>query len=177
MWQSAKLSKTMGVLFPNSALRRLGVDASGREILDSTCECVIRPGRGHKIGELAYMRSELKAESVLSDIRVCFKHWLEQLFESIPRVLFQPWSRGVACGTNTVETRFVSTLVDSFAFGDGGLGARGIGAKDHFGPSINVTIRQETTRANLSVNTEIGNGYNGAGTLSPLRLGLTNLRD
>ena len=40
-----------------------------------------------------------------------------------------------------------------------------------------MTIRQETTRANLSINTEIGNGHNIARALSPLRLGLTNLRD
>ena len=109
----------MRVLFPKSALRRLGVDASGREILDSTCECVIRPGRGYKIGKLAYVRSELRAEPILSDVKMCLKYRLEQLFESTPRVLFQPWS----CGATGVKTRFVSTLVDSSAFGDNSLGA------------------------------------------------------
>ena len=77
MWQSAKLNKKMQILFLKSALRRLGVDASGCEILDSTCECVIVPGRGYKIGELAYMRSELRGEPVLSAIKVCLGHGLE----------------------------------------------------------------------------------------------------
>ena len=122
MWQPAKLSKEMRIFFSKNVLCGFVVDAPGRKILDSTCECVIVSGWGHKIGELAYMRSELKAESVLSDIRVCLKYRMEQFFESTPRVLFQPWSRGVACGANSVTTRFVSTLVNSSALGDGSLG-------------------------------------------------------
>ena len=69
------------------------------------------------------MRSELRAESVLSDIRVCLMYRLEQLFESTPRVLFQPWSGGMARGANAVKTRFVSKLVDSSAFEDSSLEA------------------------------------------------------
>ena len=112
----------MRVLFLKSVLYRLVADVSGREILDNTCECVIVSGWGQKIGEFAYMKSELRAKSVLGDITVCFKHRLEQLLESTPRVLFQPWPGGMAGGANAVKTRFITTLLNSFAFGSGGLG-------------------------------------------------------
>ena len=109
----------MRVFFFEVGVSRFVVKTLGSKAFNGTCKCIIVTSERNKTRKFVYMRSELRA----GDVGVCLKYRLEQLFESTPRVLFQPWSGGMACGADAVKTRFVSTLVNGFAFGDNSLGS------------------------------------------------------
>ena len=80
-------------------------------------------------------------------------------------------------GADALEAGFVTALIDSSSFCDGGLDTGGIGAKDDFRSSINMAIGEEAARANLSVDAEIVDRNYDSRVLHPLWLGLVSFCD
>ena len=76
----------------------------------------------------------------------------------------------VTIGTYALKARVVTALINSAPFCDGGLDASAVGAVNNFGSSVDMAVGQEATRADLSINAKIVDGYNDSGVLYPLRL-------
>ena len=79
----------------------------------------------------------------------------------------------MTAGTDALKTGFVTALVDSAPFSYCSLMARGIGTEYHFGSPVNMTVRQESAWADLGIYAQVSYGYDDAGVLYPLWLGLT----
>ena len=87
----------------------------------------------------------------------------------MPEVFVKPGSGCMTVGADALKTRVIAALIDSAPFSDGGLDAGGIGTVNYFGSSVNMAIRKEAARADLSINAETVDGYNDSRVLNPLR--------
>ena len=99
-----------------------------------------------------------------------FGNGSEGFFKRVPEVFVEFGSGCMADGAYALKARLVTALIDSAPFCDGGLDAGSIGAVNYFGSTVNMAERQESTRADLSINAKIVDEYNDSGVLHPLRL-------
>ena len=67
------------------------------------------------------MRSEARAKSVSGGVSCGFRDGCEGFFVGCPEIFVKFGSRSVACGADALETRLVTTLVNSPALGNGAL--------------------------------------------------------
>ncbi len=106
------------------------------------------------------MGCEVGAESVFRWIGSGLGDRCEAFFVSSPYVFVKPRSGCVTGCANALKTCLVSALVNSASLGNGVLEARGIGAENDFGSSVDVTIREKPAWAELCIQAHTSNGDN-----------------
>ena len=94
-----------------------------------------------------------------------------------PNVFVEPGPRCVTGGADALEASFITALVNSSALGDGILRTGCIRAKYNLCPSVDMTVREQTTWTKLGVEAHIGDWDNDTGVLHPLRLGFVGFVD
>ena len=86
------------------------------------------------------MGCEVRAKPVFRWVGCSFGDGGEGFFVDGPYVFVESGSRSVASGADALEASFVPTLVHSPSLRYGVLEAGGVGAKDYFCSSIDVTV-------------------------------------
>ena len=102
------------------------------------------------------MGCEVGAESVFRWIGCGLGDRCEAFFVSSPYVFVKPRSGCVTGCANALKTCLVSALVNSASLGNGVLEARGIGAENDLGSSVDVAIGEEPAWAELCIEAHAG---------------------
>ena len=110
-------------------------------------------------------------------VSISFRDGNKGFFERVPKVFVEPGSGCMTVGADALKTSVIAALIDSSPFCDGGLDTGSIGAVNYLGSQVNMAIRKEAARADLSINAETVDGYNDSGVLNPLWLGCVSLCD
>ena len=74
-------------------------------------------------------------------ISVSFRNGNKSFFDRVPNVSVKSRSGCVTVGTDALKASVVSALINSASFCYDGLETGGIGAKNDFRSSVNMTIR------------------------------------